>query len=396
MITAPRRLERGVYQRSLHGQADYGSRCDEVDGRTVWKWGFPSVSKARQDYQARRAEVRKARAAGSQIPPTRATIAELRAAYLPTIEGKRASYKGIAQQLEWWADFFGAQPVLTITGPDVERGLLKLVSQGLQPSSANRYGSALRRLMNKLVSPLSWVDELWRRVELFPEPERVPIVLTVTQEERLYQHLAPQDALYTRLAVLLGLRIGQFFTLRWEWLSWEDELFWLPSFKRHPGRPLPVPREGLAILAVLAAQQGQPETGWVFPVWRQTFVKKGGVFVPLPERTLRLDQHVNPRNWYARNYKPKVLEAKLPAGVVFHTLRKTWASRVGSRAPSRILQILGGWRESKVVERYCYPHEDVMRSAMEPGKVSEQVSRLLEDQRHNPRKSLKGQSSQPA
>jgi integrase len=374
------RLERGVYRRVLNGKTEYGSRCDEVDGRTVWMWGFPTQVQARHSYQARRQHVRQQRLTAGETLPTRATIPELIAVYLPTIEGKRASYRGIAQQLRWWAEYFKQQPVLTITSTQVERGMATLVRGGRQPSSANRYASALRRLMMKLVSPIQWVQELWRRVEFYDEPERVPIVLSVAQEERLYDYLAPQDALYARLAVLLGLRISQFFALRWEWLSWEEGFFRLPSFKRHPQRVLPIPREGVAILAVLWSQQGQPETGWVFPVQQQCFVKRNGQFVPLPEKTVRFEQHMNARNWYARNYRPAVRRAQLPAGVVFHTLRRTWASRIGAKAPSRILQILGGWRSSKVVERYCLPHDEAIRRAMEPEQVSEKVSRLLESQ----------------
>ena len=376
----PTRVERGVYRRTLNGKTEFGSRCDEVDGRTVWVWGFPTRVQARHSYQARRQHVRQQRLTAGETLPTHATIPELVAVYLPTIEGKRASYRGIAQQLRWWAEYFKKQPVLTITSMQVERGMAALVRGGRQPSSANRYASALRRLMMKLVSPIGWVQEVWRRVEFYDEPERVPIVLSVAQEERLYDYLAPQDALYVRLAVLLGLRISQFFALRWEWLSWEDGIFRLPSFKQHPQRALPIPREGMAILTVLAEQQRRPEQGWVFPVWRQCFVKRNGVFEPLPEKSLRLDQHMNARNWYARNYRPKVRAAQLPAGVVFHTLRKTWASRIGTKAPSRILQILGGWRSSKVVERYCLPYEESIRHAMESGKVSEKVSRLLESQ----------------
>ncbi|MGH7230127.1 MAG: tyrosine-type recombinase/integrase, partial [Nitrospiraceae bacterium] len=40
-------------------------------------------------------------------------------------------------------------------------------------------------------------------------------------------------------------------------------------------------------------------------------------------------------------------------GVTFHSLRKTWASRMGPHTPVRILQILGGWSSLKMVEDYC-------------------------------------------
>jgi integrase len=78
---------------------------------------------------------------------------------------------------------------------------------------------------------------------------------------------------------------------------------------------------------------------------------------------------MNPRNWYRRKYHPAVLAAGLQNGITFHTLRHTWASRMGPHTPSRILQILGGWGDLKLTERYCQPFEDAMHNAMEQGAI---------------------------
>ncbi|MGH7233037.1 MAG: tyrosine-type recombinase/integrase [Nitrospiraceae bacterium] len=56
--------------------------------------------------------------------------------------------------------------------------------------------------------------------------------------------------------------------------------------------------------------------------------------------------------------------------MTFHSLRKTWASRMGPHTPVRILQILGGWSSLKMVEDYCQPHEESLREAMEKGAQS--------------------------
>lgn len=365
---APRRLERGVYCRiTIEGKTEYGSRCDDLDGVTRWRWGFPSLVKARQDYHARRAVVRRDRETAGETTPTRATLAELVQAHLPTILNKRASYAQIRTRLEWWADRFKARPVLTLKAVDIERGMAALMASGLTGATANRYAAQLRHLMRKHVSPLAWVEELWRRIEWYDEPQPSLTPLTDQQEDRLYAALDFTDALYTRLDILIGLRLRQFFTLRWDWLDWAPGLLHLPSFKRHPARTLPLSQEALAIFAVLWEEQGRPESGWIFPRRQQTFIGAGrGLWKPGP---ILIDRSapLNPHNWYRRRYRPAIERAGLPETVTFHTLRKTWASRVGPHAPARILQILGGWRDSKVVERYCQPYEEAMRSAMEQG-----------------------------
>ena len=128
MISRPLRVECGVYRRAIVGKTEFGSRCDEVDGRTVWVWGFATAVQARHSYHERRQQVRQQRLTSGQILPTQATIAELLAEYLPTIEGKRASYRDIARELRWWAAYFGKRPVLTIASLQVERGLSQLVA----------------------------------------------------------------------------------------------------------------------------------------------------------------------------------------------------------------------------------------------------------------------------
>jgi len=75
-------------------------------------------------------------------------------------------------------------------------------------------------------------------------------------------------------------------------------------------------------------------------------------------------RHINAHNWYARRFAPAVRAAGLD-GVTFHTLRKTWASRLGPHISTRVLQILGGWKSLEAVQRYCLPFEEAIRTAME-------------------------------
>jgi len=364
----PTRFERGVYQRVTNGKDEYGSRCDEIDGTTQWCWGFSTAAKARADYHARRTAVRDRRKAGGLIVPTTHTMAQLRDEYLSTIKGKRVAYKDRKRHLDFWAAHFGKQPVLTITPVQVEQALVALKdTKGLHNATANRYAESLRRLMRKMVSPFAWVQEFWRKVELYDEPRPLPNPLTEEQEDRLYASLDPQDALYARLDVLIGLRLMQFFSLRWEYLWWDQALLGLPAFKRHPARRLPLIQEAMAIFAVLWEQQHRPKSGWIFPMRRTRWIGVVGqlrVLQRVKDPIIDPTRHLNAHNWYNLRYRTAVLKVGLD-GVTFHTLRKTWASRLGPFVPERILQILGGWLSVAPVKHYCLPFDHAIRDAME-------------------------------
>ncbi|MBU6480480.1 MAG: hypothetical protein KGS09_08065 [Nitrospirae bacterium] len=124
----------------------------------------------------------------------------------------------------------------------------------------------------------------------------------------------------------------------------------------------------MAILAILWEQQGRPTDGWIFPVRKVTAVGTG--YKQWDVGPIRTDpiRHTNPCNWYRRKYHPAVLAAGLQNGITFHPLRHTWASLMGPHTLSRILQILGGRGDLKLVERYCQPSEEAMRNAMEQAR----------------------------
>jgi integrase len=404
--TKPERVERGVYVRVKNGKEEFGSRCDEIDGTTQWRWGFSSQAKARADYHARRTKVRHRREAGGDITPTKDTIAVLRDAYLLSIKGKRIAYADRKRHLDFWAERFKKQLILTIQPVQVEHALADLKAQhGLSNATANRYAESLRRLMRKMVTPLAWVQEFWRKVELYDEPRPLPNPLSEERENQLYAALDVQDALYARLDVLTGLRLTQFFTLRWEYLWWDQALLDLPAFKRHPPRRLPLTQEAMAILSVLWDQQGRPKEGWVFPVRRPHWagvVGKLRAWHQKAEPLIDRDRHINAHNWYNRRYHPAVITAGLD-GVTFHTLRKTWASRLGPFVPERILQILGGWQSVEPVKHYCSPFDGAIRDAIERAHVAQQsvekvssghfpavgkMAELIKRQQESPRSSV--------
>ena len=348
---AAQRVERGIYRRVVNEKEEFGTRADDVTGKTVWTWGFPTLPKARQAYQTRRAAVRQMRDTAGQVRPTKATVEDLIAEFLPTVSHLDAAREQVRFGA-WWSAYFKKRPVLTIQALDIRQAMVVLRKEGRSTGTVNHYVKFLRHMMKVMVRPKSWVIELWADVRLEKPLIAKPHILTPEQEDRLMACMSAEDALRVCLATLIGIRLTQFFSLRWEWVLWKDSGLALPPFKRHPARLLPLRQAAILILEKLWTAQGRPEQGWVFQA-------KG--FRGRP---------VNAHNWYNRHYSVAVKKAGLAdLKVTFHTLRRTWASRTGQTTPARILQSLGGWSNIAMAELYCQPFDGVMREAMERGAL---------------------------
>ena len=96
---AAQRVERGIYRRVVNEKEEFGTRADDVTGKTVWTWGFPTLPKARQAYQTRRAAVRQMRDTAGQVRPTKATVEDLIAEFLPTVAHLDAAREQVEQAL---------------------------------------------------------------------------------------------------------------------------------------------------------------------------------------------------------------------------------------------------------------------------------------------------------
>jgi|CXWL01.1.fsa_nt_gi integrase len=359
-------IDRGLYsQKNAEGKPRWYVRI-AIHG-AMQRFGQPDGFLTKEDARTFRDRMRVAVRERRYFPGshmTEATIPELTQSYLDSIEGKRASYRDKKRHLDWWGERFEKRLILSLDPLDIERGLTALRKQGCSPSTANRYAESLRSMMRKLVSPPSWVFDLWQKVELFDEDERVMPTYSPAQLELLFARLDRDDALLVYLDLLVGIRQSLFFAQRWEWLLWTHGAMQYPSFKRQKAFTLPLSGEALAILTVLHEEQGRPATGWIFPAKIQNSTR------------YNFAVHRDAHNWYTRIFKPVLIELNMET-LTFHALRRTWATALGSSAPQRILQLLGNWSDGKVTERYCRPHDASLREAMDSVAASFGTARKL-------------------
>lgn len=346
------RIERGIYELQYPEdptrKGGYWGRY-KAYGQNKWTGPHTSPSKARSARASAITALRDHRQQFGTVKPTVATVETLILEHLQEIKDIASAYREQARFGAWWITRLGKRPMLSLEPKDVRQAIAALKASGKRNGTVNHYVKFLRHVMRAAVKPKAWVLEFWSDITLLDgRPDQKGAVYTVEQENRLFDQLRPIDLLFCRLDLLLGIRGGQIVSLRWEYCNWETRLLNIPKFKSHPARTIPLVDEAIAILRHLWDRQQQPDRGWIFP----------SPLKPL----VHLDYH----NWYNRRFLVAMKAAGLDGlGLTFHGLRRTWATRAANGTPPRVLQIVGGWSDLKMVELYTQPFEQSMREAME-------------------------------
>lgn len=319
-----------------------------VNGR-MWRSRLvPTKQEARDIYDDKKRESRRAMYFPDRPPNPNKTLDAVFAEYLPLVKD-RADYRGQERFSAWWVDRLGTRLVYSLTVKDLEDARRDLRDAGRSIGTVNHYLKCLRHAMRRVVLPRSWVVDLWAHFKLDAPKSVSPIILTPAQERLLQTRLGRRDYRTARLAVLLGLRRGQFFGLKWEWLLWELGAFMVPAFKGQAARAVPIPKEGVGHLRTLWREQGKPSSGFLFP------------------HPTRPGQSVVANDWYRYRFKPAAKAAGLyRIGVTFHSLRHTWATRqLQGGANPRTVQRAGAWSSLAMVEKYTQAFDQDVRRSVE-------------------------------
>lgn len=338
-----------------------------IDGR-MWRSRLvPTKTEAKEIYESKKAVHRRALYFPDRPAHSELTIKELFAEYLPLVKGQ-SDYRGQVRFAAWWVARWKTRLVYGLTVKDLEDARRDLRDTGRSVGTVNHYLKCLRHAMRRVVTPRSLVIDLWAHFKMDAPDSSIPMTLSPEQEGRLQAQLGKRDYRTVRLAMILGLRRGQFFGLRWEWLLWDLAAFNLPAFKRQPARVIPSATEGMRILKALWIEQGKPSEGWLFP------------------HATKPGQPVVANDWYRYHFKAAARRAGLyQIGVVFHSLRHTWATRqLQAGANIRTVQRGGGWSSLKMVEKYTQAFDlDVRRSVEAAASIgpSGTVTRLSSKKR---------------
>lgn len=209
------------------------------------------------------------------------------------------------------------------------------------PSTRNRYRSVVQTMLNLAVTHWEWLD---RAPKLLMEREEKDeaIWLTPAQAEALISYCDGRRAHWrnpVRLALATGLRKGNVFGLRWDWVDTTRRVAIVPGANYKAKRMHAVPLNDVAMDVLREQQRAHPTH----------------VFARL---------HINETNF--ANACDKI-GAK---GATFHSLRHTWAAwHIMSGTPLYDLMRLGGWTSLDMLQD-TYGH-------LSPGHLAESAGRII-------------------
>lgn len=204
------------------------------------------------------------------------------------------------------------------------------------PATLNRHMAQLSAILN-FAHRRGWIAAV-PHIPKAKEPKGRTTWLTPQQAARLVQELPLHLAQMARFALATGLRESNIRLLRWSQVDRPRAMCWHTHDETKSGKAHMTPLNSDA-LQVLSEQQGvHPE--WVFPV-----EKRVGNGETVLEPTGKVCNHA-----WTKACKRAGLD-----GLRFHDLRHTWASwHRQAGTPDAVLQALGGWASSAMVQRYAH------------------------------------------
>lgn len=247
-----------------------------------------------------------------------------------------------ATHIRHFTESFRGVAIEAITEDAIEGAL-----QGLKrPYSHNRHAATLRHLLTQARDEWKWIG-VAPKVPKLPEPRMRVEFLTPAEAAALIEALPEQHQDLARFALATGLRLGNILALTWQQIDAGRRMAWVHPDQAKARKAIPVPLNQTAI-EVLARQETGTER--VFPRKR-----------------------IETKVW-----KASLLRARITRRVRFHDLRHTWASwHAQSGTDQRVLQELGGWASSSMVQRYAHLNGEHLAS--HAGNIETQLRHSVSD-----------------
>lgn len=176
--------------------------------------------------------------------------------------GERARRED-ARHARWWDERLGNEPASALTTGLILQQLDRLSSHGRSPTTVAFYLRFFRRVC-AWATLLAYLPADPCEGMALPKERTPPMrVLTADEEKALCAALGPPYALWVKLAILIGLKQSEQFTLRWRDVDLDRATLLLPHPSTGALSSLRLAPETVAMLRSL--RQMQPPSMWVFP-----------------------------------------------------------------------------------------------------------------------------------
>lgn len=323
-------LPRGVFLRGGDYWIEYhhnGQRHREKVGK--------SRSAAQTLYIKRKEELRLGKKLG--LNKRQLTVGDLIDEFLPTFRLEKSRPEEDERYAMYWKDELGNQLADELEATEVELRKAKLLTAGRRPATVNRYLAHLRHVLT-----LAWKREMIRRnpmasVAQLPENNTRKRVLRPEEEAALLPLLDQDGRDVVELALETGMRQENIFSLSWPNVYLGRDLV---EVILKGGRAHSIYLSDRAKEILQRRSDNRDSELWVFPSSRNS----PGSGIP---------NHLNPKNWYNRVFKPALTTAGIE-DFVFHDLKHTYVSRALEKGidAKTVQELVGNKTLSVVAQRY--------------------------------------------
>ena len=270
----------------------------------------------------------------------RVTFAELAKDALTYSAAHKKSYRSDVVRFGRLTEWIGNRVADTITPSEIE-SLLR--TQCRTPATSNRYRAAMS-LAYKLGERDGKVScNPARKAKQQRETNARLRYLSRDEESLLQNYIVEQWPHHwpdVQLSLNTGMRAGEQFGLKWQDVDFDRRLICLHDTKNGQSRHIPLNNDAVAALRALEGQRNGQQ--WVHLNWRG-------------------DKAASPRFWFEQAVKEMKCE-----GVVWHSLRHTFASRLAMAGESLLtIGRLMGHRTLTQTARYAHLSPDHMRAAVD-------------------------------
>ena len=251
--------------------------------------------------------------------------------WLQEKKGVKTSYINDVRCLRWLHTFLFDKYLHEICREDVDQIIQARLAEGVKNATVNRMMETMRGILRKAEKDWEWIDKA-THIPMLPEPKRRIRWLTQEEADRLLAELPAHLAEMVRFTLATGLREANVTQLQWSQVDMARACAWIHPDQSKSRKAIPVPLNANA-LAVLKRQKELEAN-------------------PSPFVFLFRGKSVNKANTKAWR------DALLRAGIEefrWHDLRHTWATwHIQQGTPLYVLQELGGWAGSEMVQRYAH------------------------------------------
>jgi integrase len=244
----------------------------------------------------------------------------------------KASQISDIYHLRWLDQYLNGVEMQTINRDLLDKISAGKQAEGVENSTVNRVLEVIRAILKKACNEWEWLDRV-PAVRMLPEPTKRVRWITRDEADKLITELPSHLADMARFSLETGLRRSNVTGLQWSQVDLVRMTAWIHPDQAKARKAIPVPLSDVAV-AVLRKQIGKHLTN-VF-----TFNGK-----PVYQ--------VNTKAWQ------KALKRAGIEDFRWHDLRHTWASwHIQEGTPMHILQELGGWSTSEMVQKYAHLSSD--------------------------------------